>query len=86
MAENMDLSPYRPKGTVPFSRRKGVIPETKPSPPRKSGQSPRERLPCLDLPSDLVGRGVFEPLLLHLHHLNLDEVAHHRLQNLGGDA
>jgi len=23
-AENMDLSPYRPKGTVPFSRRKTV--------------------------------------------------------------
>jgi len=24
MPENMDLSPYRPKGTVPFSRRKSV--------------------------------------------------------------
>ena len=45
MAENMDLSPYRPKGTVPFSRRKGVARETMPSPPRKLGQSPRERLP-----------------------------------------
>jgi hypothetical protein len=30
MPENMDLSPYRPKGTVPFSRRKSVHHEESP--------------------------------------------------------
>jgi len=43
MPENMDLSPYRPKGTVPFSRRKSVH-HDEPLAAAKIGTVPREPL------------------------------------------